>query len=62
MRCEKCKGKTTVLETRKNEKFSGVYRRRKCLNCGHKFITVEEITTDIDIMKCIQMLNQLKGV
>ena len=38
MECPKCCGGTTVLETRQS---NGVKRRRKCLECGHRFSTVE---------------------
>ena len=43
MRCPKCSSKNSkVLETRAG-KASAIRRRRKCLDCGHRFSTMEEI-------------------
>lgn len=39
MNCPECGSDTKVLDTRFN------WRRRQCLNCNHKFNTVESITT-----------------
>lgn len=39
MTCEKCGGVTTV--TASVPDIDSVYRRRKCVKCQHKFITVE---------------------
>lgn len=47
MLCEKCKGKTKVIDgcnTDQNER----YRRRICLECGHIFYTVEFIVEEDD--------------
>ena len=35
-----------VLETRRREDNSAIYRRRECKQCGHRFITMEFITDD----------------
>lgn len=37
--CEKCNGPTRILKT--HGKQAGTRRRRKCVECGHKFATVE---------------------
>ena len=39
MTCPVCGGDTTVVCTRSD--CEGVYRRRECLTCGHKFYTTE---------------------
>ena len=39
MNCPKCCGTTSVLETRADEE--SVKRRRKCLECNHRFYTIE---------------------
>ena len=45
MMCPKCYGPTKVNESR--EKVDGiVYRRRWCLECGHRFTTNEIICED----------------
>lgn len=38
MNCPKCDGDTQVLDSR------SYWRRRKCLNCSHRFNTIESIT------------------
>ena len=40
MVCPKCKTKTQVIDSRNRGK-QVIYRRRVCLNCGHKFSTWE---------------------
>jgi transcriptional regulator NrdR family protein len=49
MNCPECESKTAVTETRHYEdpraNFEYVQRRRKCLECGHKFVSVE-VTMD----------------
>ena len=46
MICPKCSGKTGVYNGLENE--GNYLRRRRCLNCGYKFITVEKVT-DVEI-------------
>lgn len=41
MKCPKCDGKTKVTDTVPNEAEHEIYRRRLCLECGHKFYSVE---------------------
>lgn len=41
MNCPKCKGKLTVCDTVDVEGTNEIYRKRKCLECGHIFFTVE---------------------
>ena len=44
MRCAICKSENNkVLVTRVTFKGSGIRRRRKCLSCGYKFTTYENI-------------------
>lgn len=40
--CPECQSGTEVKETRTSLKYLGTRRRRRCcLNCGHKFSTIE---------------------
>ena len=39
MLCPKCNSKTGVVDTRSDEK--GIYRRRRCKDCGNDFFTKE---------------------
>lgn len=39
MTCPVCNGDTKVVDTRCHD--DSVYRRRMCLECGHRFNTVE---------------------
>lgn len=41
MKCPKCDGKARVIDTIPNEQDHETYRRRVCLECGHKFYSVE---------------------
>lgn len=44
MRCPKCDSEDIkVLDTRPGKNESSIRRRRQCINCTHKFSTVEEI-------------------
>ena len=42
MKCPKCDGKTSVLDSRERE-YGGVMRRRICTQCKHRFMTVENV-------------------
>lgn len=45
MNCPKCKALVTrVIDTRGKDDGMEVYRRRRCVACGHKFSTLECIT------------------
>lgn len=39
MNCLYCNGSTIVIDTRPTK--SGIRRRRKCLDCGERFTTIE---------------------
>lgn len=41
MKCPKCNGKTTVTDNALNTSDNEMYRKRKCLECGHIFYTTE---------------------
>jgi len=44
MRCPKCSSTDTkVLETRTGKASASIRRRRECIECGHRFSTIEEI-------------------
>lgn len=42
--------KTSVGYTRKNKKFSGIKRTRKCLNCRKNFHTIEMKTSTLNFL------------
>ena len=42
MKCPVCGGNTRVMETRENQ--WGNERKRECLECGIRFITLERVT------------------
>ena len=41
MICPKCKGKVTICDTVHVNDTNETYRKRKCLECDHRFFTVE---------------------
>jgi len=43
MLCPKCKNPTKVIDSREIEWWKEIRRRRKCLNCLHKFTTYERL-------------------
>lgn len=44
MRCPKCDSKDLIVaNSRPHEKVNGIYRRRECQACGHRFTTYEII-------------------
>lgn len=51
MKCPNCNGKTTVTDTVHRDDTNETYRKKKCLNCGHTFYTVE---FDIDDPAAVQ--------
>lgn len=50
MKCEKCGGKVHVVETGQRQHVL-VWRRRKCLECGHRFSTYEITVEEYENMK-----------
>ena len=44
IKCPKCRGDTKVKKTKKHDYRTE--RKRLCLDCGHKFNTIEEIKED----------------
>ena len=48
MQCPKCKGDVKVEYTLSDEE--GVYRKRRCLECGHVFYT-SELEDSADVYK-----------
>ena len=53
MRCPKCSStETKVLETRTGKGSASIRRRRQCIECSHRFSTIEEILReDAVVMK-----------
>ena len=47
MNCPICKSKTRVLDVRKKNGGSFVQRRRKCCECGFRFVTYEISSSEI---------------
>lgn len=49
MNCQKCGGKTEIIDT---EKFSMyVWRRRRCLSCNHRMNTHENFVDDVKVSR-----------
>lgn len=46
MTCPMCGGKTKIYDSRPDEE--SVKRKRECLECGHRFLTVE---IDVDLLE-----------
>lgn len=44
MNCQKCGGKTEIIDTEKFSMF--VWRRRRCLQCNHRMNTHENFVED----------------
>ena len=53
MRCPKCPpADTKVLDTRTSKNETSIRRRRECLECGHRFTTIEEVLrADLQVVK-----------
>lgn len=53
MRCPKCtSANTKVLDTRTSKNETSIRRRRECLECGHRFTTIEEVLrADLQVVK-----------
>ena len=53
MRCPKCNSiETKVLETRVGKNETSIRRRRECLDCEHRFTTIESVLrADLQVVK-----------
>lgn len=49
MVCLYCTNKTSTVNSRLQKKSNSVWRRRKCLNCGTVFTTIETSAYDLSI-------------
>lgn len=45
MSCPECNAKTTVIDGSNNFNENELYRKRKCLNCGKTYYTIESIVS-----------------
>ena len=52
MTCPVCGGKTTVINSAAD--CECVYRKRKCVECGHTFATTEQESNDINMLKSLR--------
>ena len=52
MTCPVCGEKTTVVESVAD--IECVYRKRRCLECGHTFTTTEQESNVINILKSLR--------
>lgn len=43
MLCPICLGETRVIDSRPTEDEMCVWRRRRCIECGHRYNTLESI-------------------
>lgn len=46
MMCPKCNSKSRVINSRPSN--YGIYRRRQCLECGHRFSTQEVLSLNVE--------------
>ena len=46
MMCPKCNSKSKVINSRPSN--YGIYRRRQCLECGHRFSTQEVLSLNVE--------------
>lgn len=61
MFCQICGYKTEIIDTRPSVSVKGldtVRRRHRCLDCGHKFTTIE---IDSDLLKKLKRDSKLLG-
>ena len=58
MTCPICCGKAPVYETATD--YDCVYRRRRCVVCGHKFVTTEQESKDSYILSSIRTAKRQK--
>jgi transcriptional regulator NrdR family protein len=58
MNCPACGGKTTVVDCAADCKC--VYRKRKCVACGHTFATTEQESNDIYKLKNLRSKRNAK--
>ena len=56
MTCPVCGEKTTVINSASD--CECVYRRRKCVVCGHRFTTTEQESNDTRILYSLKEIRQ----
>ena len=59
MTCPVCAGKTTVVDSASD--CESVYRQRKCIECNHKFMTVESETDDGHTLSVLKYQRRMRG-
>ncbi len=60
LQCPKCKKENTkVYSVRQKE--DRITRYRKCLDCGHKFKTIEQIPSDWSSDSAIKQIKKIVG-
>ena len=59
MNCIKCNSNTSVIDSRPQE-TSAIKRRRKCGACGHRFNTIEQVLTEITVVKTVVVKEKVK--
>jgi len=49
MKCLKCDGSLRTVDSRKRVRINARYRRKKCVDCGSRFVSLEVIVEPISI-------------
>lgn len=56
--CNKCHSETIVINSRDDDGY--VRRRRKCVNCGYRYSTVEFLKEDFDnVIKSARTIKEI---
>lgn len=55
MNCPICKGKVSVIDTEHLTALNMTIRRKKCVECGFRFHTVEKFSCPVEKEKYIKM-------
>ena len=67
MNCIKCNSATSVVDSRPlkfckkmHREASAIKRRRKCVDCGHRFNTIEQVLTEATVVKTVVVKETIK--
>jgi transcriptional repressor NrdR len=47
MICPSCQGQSKVIASKENADGTAVIRRRECLSCGYRYITIERFEREV---------------
>ena len=60
MRCPICNGKVLAIDTENLTALNMTVRRKKCVDCGFRFHTVEKFSRPVDREKYIKMWEKVQ--